>query len=216
MTWVLVIGLALGVLVVAIWLLRAPRAGWEALLAVLLLGLAGYALQGRPDLAGAPHAADAAAQGEGALLVEDRRMFAGDVSSADTAPLVMVSDAFVRHGDYAAAVGLLEGAVAKDPRDAQAWLALGNALVAHAGGALSPAATYAYREAEAIAPDAPGVPYFLGLALAGTGQFAQAQALWAGALAKAPADAKWRPVLAQRLARLDRLVAMSAAVRPRN
>ena len=213
MTWVWIIALALAVLVLAIFVLRAPRIGWEAIVAVLLIGLAGYAFQGRPDLAAAPHAPDTGTLGEGAMLVADRQLIEG--MSVGGSPLVVVSDAYLRHGDYAAAAELLSGVVARDPRDGAAWLALGNALVAQAGGALSPAALYAYRQAQAAAPADAGVPYFMGLALAANGDFVRARGLWAGALAKAPADAKWRPVVAQRLARLDAIIAAAAQMQAR-
>lgn len=49
MTWVLVIGLVVGAFLIAVFVLRAPRVSWEAIGAALVLGIAGYALQGSPS-----------------------------------------------------------------------------------------------------------------------------------------------------------------------
>jgi cytochrome c-type biogenesis protein CcmH len=119
----------------------------------------------------------------------------------------MTADAFARHGQYADAAGILLGAVDKNPKDADAWLALANALVGHAEGTLSPAALYAYRNAAIAAPNHPGPPFFLGLAMAQSGRFADARSLWADLLASTPPDAPWRADLQDRLTRLDALIA---------
>ena len=55
------------------------------------------------------------------------------------------------------------------------WVGLGNALVAHGEGLVSPAAAFAYRRAAQIAPEDPQAPYFYGLALAKSGQIARAK-----------------------------------------
>ena len=204
MIWLAVIALAAAVLLVLAFVLRAPRAGWEAIGAALVLALAGYALQGQPQLPASPHARDAGSADTGAFLVSERVLLAGGIANGDK-PLV-IADGYVRHGDYAGGVAMLDAAVEKNPNDGEVWLALGNALVGHAQGLLTPAARYAYARAAAAEPQAPGPPFFLGLALAGSGQVPQARALWADTLAHAPANAPWRGELAERLARLDRLI----------
>ncbi|MEO6153961.1 MAG: cytochrome C biosynthesis protein, partial [Croceibacterium sp.] len=62
MTWLLVIGLAGAAFAFAAFAFRLPRSLWATLGTALVLGLAGFALQARTDLAGAParaHAQDA-------------------------------------------------------------------------------------------------------------------------------------------------------------
>ena len=54
MTWVLILLVAVAVFAAMVWVLKLPRNGWEWVGAALLLGLAGYALHGSPDEAGAP------------------------------------------------------------------------------------------------------------------------------------------------------------------
>lgn len=53
MIWALAILTALAAFLLAV-LLRAPRKGWEAIGAALLVGIAGYAFQASPGLSGAP------------------------------------------------------------------------------------------------------------------------------------------------------------------
>ena len=84
-------------------------------------------------------------------------------------------------------------------------------LTEHAGGQLTPAAIYAYGQAERRNPRSPAPGYFLGLALLRSGQPERARAIWADLVAQAPADAPWRPLLAERLARLEALMAQGQA-----
>jgi cytochrome c-type biogenesis protein CcmH len=100
--------------------------------------------------------------------------------------------------------------VDKDPANASAWLAMGNALVGHAEGTISPAAIYAYGRAAKAEPDSPGPPFFLGMALLQSGRLAEGRAEWAGLLARSPQDAPWRGDLAKRLAELDSFLARQA------
>ena len=209
MSWLVILALACAIFAALALVLKAPRSGWEAMVAALLLGLAGYAMQGRPGVDGAPHEAAPAGSGVGAFLVDQRQALAGKGVMPD--PALIPADAFVRHGEYADAIGFLRKAVKQNPRNGEAWLAMGNALVAHGDGALSPAALYAFRQAQAAEPDAPGPSYFMGLAMATSGRLTEARAAWAGLLAKAPADAPWRADLTNKLSRLDRLMAMAKA-----
>jgi len=187
--------------------LKVPRAGWEALAAALVLGLAGYALQGRPYVPAAPHApAEQVDTSPAALVAERQRLSGGDPIKNQW---MVIADAFMRQGEYADAATVVRGAIDKDPRNGEAWLALANALVGHAEGTLSPAAVYAYRQSAEAEPGEPGPPFFLGLALARSGKLDEARGLWAALLARSPKDAPWRPDLEQRLSRLDQIIAMS-------
>jgi len=120
---------------------------------------------------------------------------------------MIIADALSRNGQFGDAAGVVLGAVEKDPKNADAWLSLANNLVAHADGNLTPAAQYAYRQAAMADPAHPGPPFFLGLALAGSGKLAEGRALWADLLAKTPAEAPYRADLAERLKRLDAFMA---------
>lgn len=199
--WILAIGLALAVLAAAILLLRLPRKGWELLAAALVLGLAGYALQGSPGAAGAPKAAVEQIDGE---TPKADKLGEKPVSSD---PWIVTANALYRHGQYADAANYLRGALRTNPGNGEAWLVTANALVAHAQGNLTPAALHAFAKAQEAAPNHPGPPFFLGLALAQSGRLTEGRAVWADLLARSPADAPWRGEIAAQLASLDAFIA---------
>lgn len=210
MTWAAVTVLAVAAFAAAAFALRLPRSLWTALGAFLMLGLAGYAWQQRSDLPGRPTAAPTQDAQLGSALIEARQaMIKSGRRSSDRK--LITADAFARHGQYANAVVLLDGVVAANPRDAEAWLALGNALVEHADGALTPPSLLAYRRAQAADPAAAGPGYFLGLALIRQGRMDEASTIWRETLASAAPDAAGREQLTALLARLDSARAGAAA-----
>ena len=208
MSLVPIILLAAAVLAAAIVLLRLPRTHWAVVGAALLFGLTGYTLQGSPGYAGAPASArPAPMRVDGIALVEARRaMF-----DPEQPPwrFVTVSDGFTRRGQMQIAANMARNALNDDPNDVEAWLALGNALVEHSEGQLTPAAEFAYDQALKVAPAHPGASFFRGVALLRSGQPVKAREEWAALLERAPAGAPWRAELAQRIAVLDALMARS-------
>lgn len=213
MSWIIALGLALAAFLMAVFVLRAPRKSWEAIGAALLLGVAGYALQAHPVPA-APKVAQEQISGDPAALVKAR----AKVTRSGIPPndrWVVIADALARNGRFADAAEVLRGATAADPKNAEAWLAMANALVAHADGTLTPASFYAFRQAAKSAPDHPGPPYFLGLALAQSGRFEEARGLWRRLLAATSSDAPWNADLSDKLIRLDKLIAAQQSGRTR-
>lgn len=210
MGWFVAIALAAAALVALVVLFKAPRRTWEALAAALVFGLAGFALQARPDLAGAPHRPAAAEARSGEAMVSARQQLAdgGPVAGSN---LLIMADGYARQGQFRDAAAIALSATQEQPGNAQNWLALANSLTAHAEGALTPAAEYAYRKAAAADPTAPGPPYFLGLALAENGRLDEAHAVWSGLLKQAPPDAPWRPAIAANLVKLDQVIAQQLA-----
>jgi cytochrome c-type biogenesis protein CcmH len=176
--------------------LRGPMLQLGA--AALLIGGAGYALQGRPSLAGAPRAA---VQWRHVLpLTGARNAFFGRFTR--TGHWLLMSDSLARKGRSTDAAGLLRSAVREHPNDPALWVGLGNALVDHAG-MLTPAAQLAYERAVELAPGHPAAPFFFGVALARSGDRAGAVALWRQVLAGASADASWRPLVEDAIAALE-------------
>jgi cytochrome c-type biogenesis protein CcmH len=166
--------------------------------AALLLGSAGYALQGRPDLRGSPAAG---AEGRDILpLTEARHAFFGNFTAAES--WLLMSEALARNGSTESSVGILQNAVGRYPGDPQLWIGLGNALVDHAHG-LTPPAEYAYKRAEELSPGYPAPLFFYGLALARSGDREGAVRVWKQLLAKSPPDASWRPLVEQGVAALS-------------
>ncbi|MEE4453492.1 tetratricopeptide repeat protein [Novosphingobium resinovorum] len=206
MTWFFVIALALLVLAALLFVFKVPRGTREAVASALLLGIAGYVLQGSPKLAGAPKEADESVSADPAALVEGRAKVTNSGIPTNNR-WVVIADGLARNGRYADAAEVLRGAVEDNPKNADAWLALANALVAHADNMLTPPALYAYRRAIDAEPDAPGARFFLGLAYAREGRLAEARELWVEVVKNAPEDAPWRLPLAQQLMRLDAAIA---------
>ena len=194
------ITLALIVASFGILALAGVRGGlMTASLAALLIGASGYALQGNPDIPGAP------AEGAGAHdflpLTDARHAFFGNFTPAES--WLRISEALARDGKSADAVGILQNAVKRYPGDPQLWIGLGNALVDHARG-LTPPAELAYERAAEVAPGHPGAPFFYGLARARSGDRQGAIEIWKRILATAPKDAQWRPLVEQGVAALSK------------
>jgi cytochrome c-type biogenesis protein CcmH len=175
-----------------LWLLGVRGGLFKAAAAALLVGAAGYAFQGNPDLPGAPAQANEAS---GVLpLTEARHAFFGNFTPAES--WLLMSEALARSGNGADAVGILQNAVRRYPADPQLWIGLGNALVDHAHG-LTPPAEFAYRRAAELSPGYPAAPFFYGLALARSGDRQAAVSIWKRILDHAPANASWRPLVEQ-------------------
>ena len=208
MTWVGIGLMALGMFAVLVRVLRLPRAGWEWTGAALLLGLAGYALQGSPGQPGAPKPPVENPGTADAALLAQRQTMGGAFGSGQS--WLIVADGLSRQAQYGAAASVLRNAVHQNPKDADLWVALGNALVGHGDGFISPAAQFAFQRAATISPTHPGPPFFMGLALAQSGRLAEARTIWAKLLEQAPQDASYRADLESRLARLDAMIGTQA------
>lgn len=207
MGWALLLLLGVGVMA-ALVLLGLARALWSLVGAGLMLGGVGYALQGSPALPASPArpTVDAAVVDPGLVAVREQMFGRFTVAGA----YLMASDAMLRSGDATAAARLLLGGIGARPANVALWTELGTALALRDGDRVSTPALFAFRQAAHLAPTHPGPPFFLGLALIRAGEFARARAAWAKALALAPGDAPYRPMLAQRLALLDALVSLRA------
>jgi cytochrome c-type biogenesis protein CcmH/NrfG len=202
MGWFIILIVAL-IVFAALWhFAKLERGPLQFVLAALLLAMAGYAWQGRPNLDGAPRRAEAVkGQPDSPFMALRREMF-GQFDRADA--WLILSENYRRGGRTWEAAGLIRNGLRASPRNATLWVGYGDALVAHGGGRLSPASELAFRRAEALAPKHPGPPLFYGIALAQSGSFAEAEQQWRRALALAPAAASWRPELERQLALIDR------------
>ena len=204
--WIIAAGLAIAFMLGLIFIGRIPRVAREITAAALLIGLAGYAWQGNPDLAGAPRqAADKGGAPFDEKLAEQRRGMAERYGEAGQ--WLLLSDGLGRQGKTREAANVLLAGLKQSPNDPNLWLGLGNALVAHAGGVVSPGADFAFRHAMEIDPKAPAAPYFYGLALARAGQLQPARDLWAPLAARAPEGSEIKAELEANIARIDAMLA---------
>lgn len=208
MTWVFVILIAAVVFGLLAFVLKMPRAGWELSGAALLVGIAGYALQGSPGQPGAPKAPVENKRAADEALVKQRQQM-GDQFAQGQSWLIL-ADGLARQGQYGAAAEVLRKGTQQFPKDADLWVSMGNALVGHSDGLITPAAQFAFQKAASIAPDHPGPPFFMGLALAQSGRLADARAMWAELLRRSPDDAPYRADLVDRIQRIDSIIAQSS------
>jgi cytochrome c-type biogenesis protein CcmH len=183
---------------------RMPWRNMAPVATALLLGLAGYAWQGRPALPGHDVKPSVAAKFD-ERLAEKRRAIGERLGPASQ--WLVMSDGLARAGNTEDAANIIARGLEKSPKDADLWVGLGNALLAHAGGRLTPAAEHAYREAMALAPQGISPSYFYGLALAQSEQFEAAQRTWARLALRLPERADLRMELVRNLMLLDRLIA---------
>ncbi len=201
--WLAVIG---GVAFGALALLKVDRVLWTMVASALMLGGAGYALQGDPALAGHPVSTEVAQNPDDADMIELRDRMLGRFTGQ--AAYLVAADAMTRVGDRRAAVKALLGGIKMAPNSPMLWTGLGNALAAHDGNEVSPPALFAFQQAMRLAPKHPAAPFFLGLAYVRAGDFEKGRACWALALALTPKTVSYYQDIAVRLALLDQVMAM--------
>lgn len=201
----LLIGIAIaGVVLAILWRGRfAQGPALQLVAAALLLGLAGYALQGRVGLSGSPAAERPAKSLPPAMPIELAGEFYGRFNAAT--PWLAIANGYMLRGDSEGAVATLTSAVRAIPRSSELWIALGNALVTHNGGRPSPASELAYERSAFIAPRHPAPRFFYGLMLLQQGAVDRTLVLWKQVLAEAPPSASWRAGLAARMAMVETL-----------
>ena len=209
--WLIMLGAATGAI---LWAHGLPRTLASFAGAAMMLGAAGYALQGNPGLSGHPvvherHVRDA----DPDLLALRRSMF-GKFTFADG--YFIAADAMSRSDKPELAVQVMLGGLRKAPRDAALWSGLGMAYVEHDGNVISPAARLSFEQALRLAPEHPGPRFYYGLSMVRADDFVGARDQWARALALSRPGSSTRTEIAQRLVLLDRLLAEQAAAQTRS
>lgn len=192
--------LALGLIAGAgLWWWLRPRGVLAlALAGALLTGLAGYAVQGSPGLPDKATPPRAEAYRADTEFAEERGKLLENLGNVGA--WLNFADALQRAGLTKYSVEAMTVATRAFPDSPDLWVGLGNALVVHGEGMVSPAAELAFKRAQQIAPDHPGPPYFFGLAWLQAGKPDQAIAVWQELRDRSPPDAPWLPELDRRLA----------------
>jgi cytochrome c-type biogenesis protein CcmH len=114
----------------------------------------------------------------------------------------VLAPVLARLGRYDDAVRAYRNSITYAGDSAERRADLGEALAGAAGGVVTAEAKAEFERAVAQNAADPKASYFLGLAAEQDGRAADAASIWRGMLAKAPADAPWRPLLQSALARV--------------
>lgn len=170
------------------------------------VGVAGYAISGSPRLPSAP----APARSINTDLTPEAEQASKKLleNFGDVRAWLTLSDALIRAGRTETAISALQSGLEAIPGNADLWVQLGIAMVAHANGEVVPAARLAFDRASRLAPEHPAPGYFLGLAWLQSGDVDQALATWRALRDRSPADAPWVPMLDSRIAAGEKMRAM--------
>lgn len=191
----------------ALMALRVPRLAWTSVGAALMLGCAGYVVQGHPNQPEKLAVTKIDTIEIEADVADMRNAMFGNFHNGT--PYLAASDALLRAGEPRAAAQAMLGAVRSQPQNAALWTELGSTIALSDGGTVSPAALFAFQRAMKLAPDHPGPHYFLGLAYLAGGRGPQARVEWIKAYRLTPEGAPYRPKLAERLVLLDQFMQMN-------
>lgn len=205
MAWVVVFAFAAVVLIVLLRFARLPRSALEIAVVAVIVALVGYAFQGAPEKPGSPVEAAGVQRTQPDPGATDIRRAMTGRFGAD-AQWLDLADVLIARGETQTAIVAVRSGIRDNRNSVALWVGLGNALVAHGDGVLSPAAEFAYRRAAQISPKSPAPPFFYGLALARAGKFDEAAQIWRSLLARTAPGAQWRPAVAERLAALDQAI----------
>ena len=213
MGWLTIVLLALA-LAAALWpFVRKDRGALQFLVAALLLALAGYSWQGRPDQPGSPKAE----QERRALPDDDFAILHPDLLGRfDRAySWITLADGDRRSGNMLGGAQVLESAIRANPRNYALWTAYAYALVAANDNLMSPASQLAFERAYRLAPNHPAPVFTYGLALARGGNWDQAEQVWREQLqGLGPNFSLYRAAIEDRLAAIREARQTGVPVRP--
>lgn len=201
--WVILALLSVASLGAVIAIGKLPRVMWQVAAAAVLLGMSGYALQGRPFVKASPAVkVDAERDPAQALVLMRADM---DQSFGVAKRWLVTSDSFSRIGDHSLSAAYIQSGLRENPRNADLWSALGVQLMLASDGRMSTPAKLAFDKARMFDPRHPAPDYFSGMADLLMGNVAGATQKWQTALGLATPKAKWRPQLELQLERLAEL-----------
>ena len=188
--WIVLGLLSVLSLLVLTWFVRSSKGLWQIAAAAVLLGMTGYALQGRPSVPSSP-AKSLAANEIGATQLIDIRADM-DQSFGGAKRWLVTADSFAKQGDYASAASYIQSGLRSDPKNPDLWSALGLQLMLASEGQMSPPAQLAFDKVLAIQPNHPAPFYFAGLARIISGDLNGGVLLWEKTLSLATPNAKWK------------------------
>jgi cytochrome c-type biogenesis protein CcmH len=176
-----------------------------ALVGLPVVALAVYLPLGSPRLADFPlaeraRAPDAAQPLETLVAQVEQHL---EKNPTDGRGWAVLAPVLARLGRYDEAVKAFHSAISYAGDNADRRADLGEAIAAAAGGVVTAEAKAEFERALAFDADQAKANYYLGLAAQQDGRSADAASIWRAMLAKAPANAPWRPLVQAALTRVD-------------
>jgi cytochrome c-type biogenesis protein CcmH len=179
-------------------------AAMVALIGLPLVAIGVYMPLGSPALQDFPLAQRARGTGSGTrlenLVVQVEQHL--EKNPTDGRGWNVLAPVLERLGRFDDAVRAYRNVLTYNGESAERRADLGEAISAAAGGVVTAEAKTEFERAQALNADDPKASYFLGLAAEQDGRKDDAANIWRGLLAKAPADAPWRPLVQSSLARV--------------
>jgi cytochrome c-type biogenesis protein CcmH len=191
--------LLLAGLVSASLLLFAParRQLWPAILAPVVLGMAGYAWQGQPAQPSSPAQEIVAKRKAADAMIEMRSYMDANYDVAKQ--YLILADSYARDGKYQFAAAYINSGLTRYPRDGDLWAGLGVVLFLAGDSKMSPAAEMAFANARKYSPYNVTPEYFAGLVDLFDGRPDAAINRWQALVDAAPDKAVWKPKLESQL-----------------
>ena len=206
--WVALGLLSILSLSVLVFFVRSSKGLWQIAAAAVLLGMTGYALQGRPATPASPAKPLEASEVAATQLVAIRADM--DQSYGSAKRWLVTADSFAKQGDYSLSAAYIQSGLRTDPQNPDLWSALGLQLMLASEGQMSPPAQLAFDKARAIRPNYPAPYYFAGLARLFAGDLDGAILLWEKTVSLATPKAKWKTRIESQLVAAKTLQAQAA------
>ena len=210
--WIIMIGTGLVSALAILAFAKGRRQLWQPVAATVVLAMAGYAWQGRPDLSSSAAQPIAAERGAADALLKMRSDM--DQNFGVAKMWLVTADGFARDGSYSAAAGYIQAGLREHPDNPDLWSALGLVLMLASDGEMTPPAKLAFDKARTLAPNLPAPDYFEGLAALFDRKPDITISKWNMVLERATPKAKWRPAVESQLAGLESLLAGAAPPSP--
>lgn len=189
--WVWLGIIALVAFLLLLWPGRMKLAHWQIAVSAMLLGMTGYALQGRPDLPPSPGKPVSAQLKTAEMLIEARGKMDRKFSPAQR--WLIGADSFARSGNYQMSAAFIQAGLREQPKEGDLWAALGLQLMLASEGKMTAPAKIAFDKARQFRPENPAPDYYEGLDALFQGDPAKASRLWKGILDRSPTWPEWRP-----------------------
>lgn len=192
---------------------KLPRQLWTFLAAFSMLGMAGYAYQGSPELPTSKAKQESEDNGSAVQLLKIREEMTA--TFAGSKKWTVVADRFARQGKYSLAMALVGSGLKERPENGDLWAAMGVYAMLANDGRIGAPSELAFARARQYYPNLAVPDYFEGLDALADRRLLDTFKKWDAALSKAPKDSKWEPKLRRQFSALLSAVKQAETERQR-